>query len=276
MDETKSIAGVGEAEDCNSVAEPFPELDLRTLLPKDRVSRLEYRRKKKAAKRKITRQLEAKIKIEQEDVLHQTKEYQEKIAEIEKNYKLRKEQWEAKEAKYARESVRRKEIEAVLKAQLSASLGKTSQASKRKNAKIIQFRKQSKLLKSRIYLQTAIRLFSRGPKDIQRIHTMLSKTLKTLWPLMNFFEDVFPELNRFGGVQDVKVSLNSAPHLRGNVYVLYSSLKSAQQSYDALKGRFYGGLTLLPRYLGQSSLRQTLCVYNINDKACCCHASCNL
>lgn len=60
-----------EKADSEDVTFSIP--DLQSLLPKDRVSRLEYRRRKKSAQRKVNRQLEAKIKIDRETELLKSK-----------------------------------------------------------------------------------------------------------------------------------------------------------------------------------------------------------
>lgn len=56
-----------------------------------------------------------------------------------------------------------------------------------------------------------------------------------------FFWDVLQELRRAGTVCQVRVCRNLEPHLRGNVYVQYSSEEEAQQALTMLNGRWYAG-----------------------------------
>ncbi|KAL3181810.1 hypothetical protein MRX96_008120 [Rhipicephalus microplus] len=56
-----------------------------------------------------------------------------------------------------------------------------------------------------------------------------------------FFWDVLQELRRAGTVCQVRVCRNIEPHLRGNVYVQYSSEEEAQQALTMLNGRWYAG-----------------------------------
>ncbi|KAH6938445.1 hypothetical protein HPB50_009217 [Hyalomma asiaticum] len=56
-----------------------------------------------------------------------------------------------------------------------------------------------------------------------------------------FFWDVLEELRRAGTVCQVRVCRNLEPHLRGNVYVQYSSEEEAQRALTMLNGRYYAG-----------------------------------
>ncbi|KAI0243959.1 U2 small nuclear ribonucleoprotein auxiliary factor 35 kDa subunit- protein 2 [Massospora cicadina] len=389
--------------------------ELRALLPKGRVARVEYRRKKKAARRKLDRQLSAKQRVERQAEACSTKgfcfpgsdgrrcgalpepflligslqiglslcvdrlnpfvwpfealteygigqlaEYQERELEIERcaislawvqrliallrDYRLRKQQWEAKEAMYALERARRNHVEAVLKAQLEASLGKASgieagpevQSSLGKDSRedissncptepscnptdakvspepsegglpclsqepCIMFEKTGscrlgpscKWNHLDVFQPTPILLFPHMFTFLGGEAQDSVGSVQVLTAFNEFFDDLFPELNRFGGVQDVKVTivappppvagldaypfsrgevqrrlygvhvarqLKLRPHLRGNVYVAYASSDLASKVHRRLKDRFYGGRTLLPRYLNQTTLRPILC-----------------
>lgn len=57
----------------------------------------------------------------------------------------------------------------------------------------------------------------------------------------DFFWDVLGELRRVGTVRQLRVCRNLEPHLRGNVYVQYSSVEEAQQARSLLNGRWYAG-----------------------------------
>ncbi|KAL0273554.1 UNVERIFIED_CONTAM: hypothetical protein PYX00_006191 [Menopon gallinae] len=55
-----------------------------------------------------------------------------------------------------------------------------------------------------------------------------------------FYKDVAPELKKYGTVKMIKVCCNTESHLRGNVYVEYSSLRDALVAYQKFHGRWYG------------------------------------
>lgn len=42
-----------------------------------------------------------------------------------------------------------------------------------------------------------------------------------------FYEDVVPELRKFGTLIQFKVCCNLEPHLRGNVYVQYQTIQES-------------------------------------------------
>ncbi|XP_070388744.1 U2 small nuclear ribonucleoprotein auxiliary factor 35 kDa subunit-related protein 2-like isoform X1 [Dermacentor albipictus] len=56
-----------------------------------------------------------------------------------------------------------------------------------------------------------------------------------------FFWDVLEELRRAGTVCQLRVCRNLEPHLRGNVYVQYSSEEEARRALTMLNGRWYAG-----------------------------------
>lgn len=56
-----------------------------------------------------------------------------------------------------------------------------------------------------------------------------------------FFNDVLPEFESFGKLEQFKVSRNYEPHLRGNVYVEFNDQRNALRAYQLMQGRFYAG-----------------------------------
>ncbi|KAJ8961091.1 hypothetical protein NQ318_008767, partial [Aromia moschata] len=74
-----------------------------------------------------------------------------------------------------------------------------------------------------------------------------------------FFYDVIPELETFGTIKLFKTCCNHEPHLRGNVYVEYSTTNSALKCYKVLNGRWYGGKQLNVEFCKIKSWRTAIC-----------------
>lgn len=74
-----------------------------------------------------------------------------------------------------------------------------------------------------------------------------------------FFYDVLPELEKFGDIKQFEVCCNEEPHLRGNVYVEYSSSRAAMKAYRTLQGRWYGGKQLNVEFCGLESWKNAIC-----------------
>ena len=63
-----------------------------------------------------------------------------------------------------------------------------------------------------------------------------------------FWDDVYPEFEKFGHVVELKVCKNIQPHLKGNVYVQYEKYTAAANAQRAFSGRFYAGRMLTCRF----------------------------
>ncbi|KAI4465509.1 u2 snrnp auxiliary factor small subunit [Holotrichia oblita] len=74
-----------------------------------------------------------------------------------------------------------------------------------------------------------------------------------------FFYDVLPELEKFGNIKQFEVCCNEEAHLRGNVYVEYSSSRVAMKAYRILQGRWYGGKQLNVEFCGLESWKNAIC-----------------
>lgn len=77
-----------------------------------------------------------------------------------------------------------------------------------------------------------------------------------------FFFDVFPELERYGKIRQFKVCCNHESHLRGNVYVEYSTIREAIKCFKAVQGRWYGGKQLNVEFCNIESWNSAICGIN--------------
>ncbi|ROT62911.1 putative U2 small nuclear ribonucleoprotein auxiliary factor 35 kDa subunit-related protein 2 [Penaeus vannamei] len=75
----------------------------------------------------------------------------------------------------------------------------------------------------------------------------------------DFFEDTLPEFQRCGIVLQFKVCCNTSPHLRGNVYVQYSSIEAAMKARTLFNGRWYAGRQLTCLYINLERWKQAVC-----------------
>ena len=61
----------------------------------------------------------------------------------------------------------------------------------------------------------------------------------------DFYEDLIPELLKFGELRYVLISCNLIPHLRGNVYAIWNTREEGEKALYGLQGRYYGGKEVL-------------------------------
>lgn len=81
----------------------------------------------------------------------------------------------------------------------------------------------------------------------------------------NFFYDIVPEIEKFGNIKQVVVCCNTEIHLRGNVYVEYSSEREALVGLKSLNGRWYAGKQLSVQFSSISSWKMAICgLHHIN------------
>lgn len=78
-----------------------------------------------------------------------------------------------------------------------------------------------------------------------------------------FFFDVLPELEKYGKLRQFKVCCNREAHLRGNVYVEYSSRREAIKCFKALQGRWYGGKQINVEFCCIESWNSAICGNNL-------------
>ncbi|KAK3734361.1 hypothetical protein QZH41_016664, partial [Actinostola sp. cb2023] len=74
-----------------------------------------------------------------------------------------------------------------------------------------------------------------------------------------FFDDVLAEFEKAGRVVQFKVCCNHEPHLRGNVYVQFSSENETAQAFAAFNGRWYAGRQLSCEYSPVTKWRSAIC-----------------
>ncbi|EFA02987.2 U2 small nuclear ribonucleoprotein auxiliary factor 35 kDa subunit-related protein 2 [Tribolium castaneum] len=90
----------------------------------------------------------------------------------------------------------------------------------------------------------------------------------------DFFFDVLPEMERFGRIRQFKVCCNRESHLRGNVYVEYSTTREAVKSFQVFNGRWYGGRQLSVEFCNIESWKSAICGLH-SRKKCPKGSSCN-
>ncbi|XP_015112431.1 U2 small nuclear ribonucleoprotein auxiliary factor 35 kDa subunit-related protein 1 [Diachasma alloeum] len=74
-----------------------------------------------------------------------------------------------------------------------------------------------------------------------------------------FYRDVLPELESFGRIKTLRFCRNTEVHLRGNLYVEYSSEREAARAWRKLNGRYYAGRQLNCEFANIGSWRAAVC-----------------
>ncbi|XP_019850645.1 PREDICTED: U2 small nuclear ribonucleoprotein auxiliary factor 35 kDa subunit-related protein 2-like [Amphimedon queenslandica] len=74
-----------------------------------------------------------------------------------------------------------------------------------------------------------------------------------------FYQDVFPEFEKFGEVVQFKVSCNYESHLRGNLYVQYSTEEACAAAIKQFNGRYYAGKQLSCEYCPVEKWKTAIC-----------------
>lgn len=74
-----------------------------------------------------------------------------------------------------------------------------------------------------------------------------------------FFYDVLPELEKCGYVTQFRICCNHEAHLRGNVYVEFSSNREAVKGYQKFHSRWYGGKQLHVEFCKIDSWKFAIC-----------------
>jgi len=104
--------------------------------------------------------------------------------------------------------------------------------------------------------------------------TLEFENQETYEDFKQFFYDVLPEMEKCGRVRQFKVCCNQEIHLRGNVYVEYSSFREAVKSYRTFLGRWYGGKQLHVEFCNIESWKSAICGLYARQK-CPKGSSCN-
>ena len=85
---------------------------------------------------------------------------------------------------------------------------------------------------------------------------------------VEFYNDVIPELETYGKLNQFKVCCNRDKHLLGNVYVQYKHEKDAVHAFSKLNGRFYGGKALSVKYILIKSWKSAICGLHYHNRSC--------
>lgn len=75
----------------------------------------------------------------------------------------------------------------------------------------------------------------------------------------SFWQDILPELLKYGEIDQLRVCRNHSQHLRGNVYVGYQRQEDAERAYAELQGRFYAGKQMQVIYTPIRNWKQAIC-----------------
>ena len=82
---------------------------------------------------------------------------------------------------------------------------------------------------------------------------------RTYEDFLDFFEDVFTELSKFGKLEGLHVVDNLGDHMIGHVYAKYYDEEDAADALDNLKGRYYDGRLIQVEYSPVTDFREARC-----------------
>ncbi|XP_067948320.1 U2 small nuclear ribonucleoprotein auxiliary factor 35 kDa subunit-related protein 2-like [Watersipora subatra] len=89
-----------------------------------------------------------------------------------------------------------------------------------------------------------------------------------------FYNDTLPEFEAAGSVVQFKVCCNYEQHLRGNVYIQYTSENEAYKAFELFNGRWYSGRQLQCSFTGVEKWKPAICG-QFHQKKCPKGRSCN-
>lgn len=75
----------------------------------------------------------------------------------------------------------------------------------------------------------------------------------------DFYKDVVPELEKFGRIRLFITCCNHEAHLRGNVFIEYSSTRGALKCFRGLNGRWYGGKQISVQFVNIPNWNSAIC-----------------
>lgn len=76
---------------------------------------------------------------------------------------------------------------------------------------------------------------------------------------LEFYDDVYPEFQKSGRIVQFKVCCNYEQHLRGNVYVQYTSEEECQKAFADFNGRWYAGRQLSCEFSPVTNWKSAIC-----------------
>ncbi|XP_073987537.1 uncharacterized protein [Rhodnius prolixus] len=83
---------------------------------------------------------------------------------------------------------------------------------------------------------------------------------------IEFYNDIKYELEKYGKLTQLKVCLNTVAHLRGNVYVSFSSEREALVVYRRFNGRFYAGRPVSVEFIDIPVWKSAICGLQFANK----------
>jgi len=92
---------------------------------------------------------------------------------------------------------------------------------------------------------------------------------------VTFWQDIIPELHKYGKLKSVLVCRNHSRHLCGSVYVTYHSVEDSRKAFGELQGRFYASRPLQVFYCSISDWSKAICGLFLQNR-CGRGKTCNL
>ncbi|KAJ0793963.1 putative transcription factor C3H family [Helianthus annuus] len=77
--------------------------------------------------------------------------------------------------------------------------------------------------------------------------------------LVDFYEDLFEELGKYGEIESLNICDNLADHMVGNVYAQFREEEHAAAALQNLSGRFYAGRPIIVDFSPVTDFREATC-----------------
>lgn len=74
-----------------------------------------------------------------------------------------------------------------------------------------------------------------------------------------FYRDIRNEFEKYGRLTNLLVCCNREIHLRGNVYVSYSTEREAMTAFLKFNGRYYAGRVISCHFVNIPSWKSAIC-----------------
>ncbi|XP_057653410.1 U2 small nuclear ribonucleoprotein auxiliary factor 35 kDa subunit-related protein 2 [Diorhabda carinulata] len=81
-----------------------------------------------------------------------------------------------------------------------------------------------------------------------------------------FYNDVVPEIEKYGKIELFITCCNHEAHLRGNVFVKFCSTHAALKCFRALNGRWYGGKQLSVQFCNVPNWKSAVCGVHFSNR----------
>eukprot|EP00588_Corethron_pennatum_P031662 CAMPEP_0194346304 /NCGR_PEP_ID=MMETSP0171-20130528/105351_1 /TAXON_ID=218684 /ORGANISM="Corethron pennatum, Strain L29A3" /LENGTH=193 /DNA_ID=CAMNT_0039113409 /DNA_START=434 /DNA_END=1016 /DNA_ORIENTATION=+ len=91
---------------------------------------------------------------------------------------------------------------------------------------------------------------------------------------LQFYENMFTELGKFGRIDDLNVCDNLGDHMVGHVYVKFSDEEEAADALQVMSGRYYDGRTMECEYSPVTDFREARC-RDFDEDTCARGGFCN-